>query len=125
MSDSTQPSQPPSLTQVAQMSQVLSETISHPAFAEMVRQIEAVPPGDRMAVAKAIATSEELANRGVIMPDGFRITTRYFEDPASPLKADAVIEQGDQPTAKMMAGATLCATLGGYIACISVGKVLS
>jgi hypothetical protein len=69
--------------ELAQQVQKLNEAVTHPAFLEMLEEISKLPEDERFKAASERGTPEALARRGVPLPDGMRVTTRYFEDPQS------------------------------------------
>lgn len=100
-----------------EMMRELTETVSHPQFDSLVREIEEQPQDNRLAYAQRFATPEELRRRGVPLDDQFRICIRMFEDRDAPsVTYDRIFSSGP-----IQAGAwTICASLG-YILCVTVG----
>ncbi|MGW6544108.1 hypothetical protein ACWGBH_14820 [Streptomyces massasporeus] len=111
----------PTPEQLAEFGKALAEVASHPEFTRMLREIEQVPEAERLAKATELASVDELAKRGIPIPEGFRLTTRFFENPESAVRGDAAITL-PEPTAGVdpEARATVCGSIG-YIVCGSVG----
>ena len=57
----------------------LVEMISHPAFVDAMRQLKAAPIEKRQELGTQLLTLSALTDKGVEMPVGMRLTTRYFE----------------------------------------------
>ena len=53
--------------------------LSHPAFVAAMKNMKATPIKKRRAVGKNTLTVKALKAKGVPIPDGMRVTTRYFE----------------------------------------------
>jgi hypothetical protein len=104
------------------MIKAISQIAAHPEFVGIVREIEAGrDQADRTRIASVLATPREFAKRGIPMPAGFRVTTRYFEKPGARvvdhLKVSDVVHgppPGNEP------GMTACASVG-LVVCVSVG----
>ena len=64
-----------------QMIRDITSIATHQEFIRLIREIEAQPPEERRRYAEMIATPTEFERRGLPMPVGLRVTTRYFEDP--------------------------------------------
>jgi len=65
------------LTEQAQRASVLAV---HPVFIALVREIQSAPKSERLATAERLANINALRERGLPMPEEFRLTTRYFEN---------------------------------------------
>ncbi|WP_206269288.1 hypothetical protein [Streptomyces alfalfae] len=109
----------PTPEQIKELSARLAEVASHPEFTQMLREIEESPDSERLATATRLASVDELTARGIPVPEGFRLTTRYFENPASVTRGD-VATSLPEPPEEDLARATVCASVG-YIVCASVG----
>lgn len=100
-----------------EMMQELTDTVSHPQFDSLIREIQEQPQDNRLAYAQRFATPEELKERGVPLNDQFRICIRMFEDKDAP----SVTYDSIFTSRPIQAGAwTVCASLG-VVLCISVG----
>jgi len=66
--------------------QRLSQVASHPAVIAAIKELGELPEGERLNAAREIATPQALQERGVPLPDGFRVTTRYFEEPGTQIQ---------------------------------------
>lgn len=101
----------------------LGKTIGNAQFQGLVKEIDAQPPSERIAFAKRLATVDELKKRGIPLPEGFRITTRVFENPSD--MSSQFDETGKQIAATSAAvGPTVCVSVGAGIivnVCVSVG----
>ncbi len=128
----------------------LSKLASTPEFLGLVKDIGDANDANRPAVAKELATINELAKRGVKVPPEMRLTLRYFEErpdksvtavvtdtnvlpptppmappsPSGPLAASPA----PLPHGVIASGWTVCATTGantgGVISCASIGKLV-
>jgi hypothetical protein len=110
----------------------LAAITAHPAFLEMLSEIEAQPEGQRMAKAEQLASVSELQRRGVPVPPGLRLTTRYFENPGQAQRTEQLLHLNEMvgtgaasqpPGGPMQTGlrtVTVCAS-GGFFFCVSVG----
>ena len=58
---------------------VMVNMITHPAFVDAMKTLKATPVAKRRATGKKILTVDVLKKKGVDIPDGMRLTTRYFE----------------------------------------------
>jgi hypothetical protein len=111
----------PSPEQLAEFGKALSEVASHPEFTRMLREIERAPEAERVAKATQLASVDELAKRGVPIPDGFRLTTRFFENPEAAVRGDVAVTLPEPtPGVAPEARTTVCGSIG-YIVCGSVG----
>lgn len=99
--------------------------ISSPPFVAAMKKLKATPMEKRLAVASKTLTPAVLSAKGVKLPRGMRITSRYFE-PGSP----DIIEVTDHGAALRnvnsipglgAAGAWGCACGGGLTFCGGAG----
>lgn len=103
----------------------LGTVFSHPAFMNLIQEMQKLPPNERENYAKVHFTPQKLKELGVPLPDAFRITTRYFEDPLSEAIQGRKIGEGgfsvdndlDINTTNKM---TVCGSVG-FVVCVSVG----
>lgn len=100
-----------------QQIQEVSRLAASPVMLSALAEIEAAETSDRLDVARRVADRQELAGRGLDIPEAFRIALREFEDPTSP--TERVISQGS--TVVSPDAATVCGSVGFYI-CVSVGS---
>ncbi len=61
------------------------DAISSPAYVEAMRAVKAAPEGQRLAEAMRRLTPDVLRAQGVPLPEGMRISSRYFEKGYSPI----------------------------------------
>ncbi len=66
---------------IDKMAHDLAESTSHPEFTRMIREVRDAPLSEQNRLVKQVATVENVLSKGIPIPDGFRITTRIFEDP--------------------------------------------
>jgi len=71
----------PSPEQLQRYAQSLSIATSHPEFLKALEEVATTPDAERSGRAAELLSPEALAERGVPLPEGTRITSRYFEDP--------------------------------------------
>jgi len=106
----------------------LRQVVSHPEFLKVLREIEQAPSPERLTVAQQLATPTALAQRGIPIPQDFRVTTRIFEQPsAATIQAVTLSEEGQPtpPPAELATGPiTICASVG-FIVCASVGTTIT
>jgi len=100
-----------------EMMRELTDTVSHPEFDKLVREIEDQPENDRLAYAQKFATPQELKKRGVPLNDQFRICIRMFEDNDAP---STTYDKIFSSSPVQVGSWTICASLG-YILCVTVG----
>ncbi|WP_142215263.1 hypothetical protein [Streptomyces sp. SLBN-118] len=111
----------PTPEQLKELSKVLAEVASHPEFTKILKEIEQTPESERLAKATRLASVDELTRRGIPVPEGFRLTTRYFENPSSVTRGDVAVTLPQLPAGgDELERITVCASVG-YIVCASVG----
>ncbi|MET4428497.1 hypothetical protein [Mycolicibacterium sp. 624] len=101
----------------------LGKMASHPEFLAVLKEIQDAPEADRLKTAERLATVDNLRQRGVPIPDEFRLTTRYFENPTQSILSSVQVDTVRPPGADdddFVAGVTVCGSVG-YIVCGSVG----
>jgi len=108
--------------ELRQQIETLSSIASEPAFLEILAEIESAPEEERLAVATRLASLQTLGRRGLRVPAGTRLTTRYFEAPQAATRGDirvdtaaAARKPGDG------GGTTVCVSLG-YLVCVTIGQ---
>ncbi|GAA5024160.1 hypothetical protein GCM10025734_82280 [Kitasatospora paranensis] len=101
----------------------MGKMASHPGFLAILDEIGQAPEADRLKTAERLATVDNLRSKGVPIPDDFRLTTRFFENPQNALVSSAKIDTVSPPGADdedFASGLTVCGSVG-YIVCGSVG----
>jgi hypothetical protein len=117
------------LEKIKDMTERLNEVVTHPEFINIIHKIESTPLGERMEFVSKHVTPTALTEKGIPMPEGFRITTRVFDDPgitAAQYTEDKdvmVPTRGRPPRVGGSGGTTLCASLGFFL-CVSIGTSL-
>lgn len=76
----------------------MTEMLSHPEFVAAMKLIKSTPLSKRNALAKKTLTIQAPREKGVKIPEGMRLTTRYFE----PGKTE-MLEIGPDGTARKVA----------------------
>lgn len=104
---------------LSEQTKLLSQIATHPVLRRMLSEIEQAPPQDRLATAERLASVEALAGEGVEIPEGLRITTRYFENPDSLVRGDIMMNP-KADSFEAAGGGTLCVSVG-EIVCVSYG----
>jgi hypothetical protein len=66
--------------------EALNQVASHPAVISAMKELAELPEEERLDAARRLATPEALRDRGASLPEGFRITTRYFEEPGASIQ---------------------------------------
>jgi hypothetical protein len=102
-----------------EMMKHLTETVSHPEFDKLVREIDAQPEYNKLEYTEEHATVKEMKKRGIPLLDGFRICVRRFEDSDVATPEFDTIDIVGAPI-KPKGTWTVCASLG-YFLCVSVG----
>jgi hypothetical protein len=62
-----------------QLTDEMITAISHPAFVAAMNKMKKTPMDQRLSVASKILTPAALKAKGVPLPEGMRISSRYFE----------------------------------------------
>lgn len=138
MTESTSSGEPPKhpADQLAVSAQVghLVSVVTQPAFRRLIKEVEGTPSEQRLEAATRLATVDNLRARGVSIPQGLRLSMRWFENdpgithgsltgtPEAPAvtKEAAAPEAAAAEAAMIPAGLTICLSLGFFI-CASVG----
>jgi len=80
------------------------EMITHPAFVDAMKTMKQTPNSKRLALGKEVLSVQSLKSKGVKMPEGMRVTTRYFE-PGTPevleLRPDGKIKNIKVPSSPL------------------------
>jgi hypothetical protein len=75
----------PTKDELLEQTHRLTEFVSHPVLLEELRDLERVPESRRLEEAQRRLSLQALSAKGVPVPDGIRITLRYFENPETRL----------------------------------------
>jgi hypothetical protein len=67
-----------------QITNEMIDAISHPAYVAAMNTMKITPMDERLSVASKILTPAALKAKGVPLPEGMRISSRYFE-PGNPI----------------------------------------
>lgn len=97
---------------------LLTQISTHPALRQILSEIQKAPAEQRLATAERIASVDALAAKGVEIPKGLKISTRYFENPNAVVRGDVMMNP--KPDLMRAAGGTLCVSVGEII-CVSYG----
>jgi hypothetical protein len=106
------------------------DLISHPAFVGAMKNLKALPAGERQEYGKKNLTVAALEQKGVRFPAGMRLTTRYFENGKAgfvewrPDGSSAVTKAAEMPIASHGKGTVQwggCACGGGMTFCGGAG----
>lgn len=117
------PAQPLDADKLTQQAITLSKMAAHPGFLAILDEIGQTPEADRLKAAERLATVDNLRSKGVPIPDEFRLTTRYFENPQASLVSSVQVDTVKPAGADdddFASGLTICGSVG-YIVCGSVG----
>ncbi len=77
-----------------QMTDQMIDAITSPGFVEAMRQLRQAPVEQRLAQGAKLLNPAKLRTAGVPLPDGMRITSRYFE----PGKPEVIeVPEGGRP----------------------------
>lgn len=127
MSDSYSTSAQPLLDpeQLAAQVEAISSVATRPEFVEILQEIHGAPESERVATAERLASIGELRSRGVDLPQGSRLTTRYFENPTAEvggsLRLSTEVAAASEPISGVSAShTTICFSVGAII-CVTVG----
>lgn len=69
------------------------EAITSPAYVEAMRAVKSAPEGKRLEEAMRRLTPEALRAQGVPLPQGMRISSRYFEKGFTPIEVGVPSEK--------------------------------
>jgi hypothetical protein len=103
---------------VEKIAREIGVLVAHPQYQALIEELERTPEHERVEAARRLATRDELTRRGIPLPEGFRITLRWFEDHDArwPLK-----EATEQTPVPVQAAWTICGSIG-FIVCASAGR---
>jgi hypothetical protein len=95
----------------------LIPVVTHQGFLDLLREIEEAPPKEKTEVASRLASVDALRARGVAIPEDFRVSMRWFEDPlTASVKPGTQIHFGQVRPAE----GSVCASAGFFV-CVSIG----
>lgn len=77
--------------------------IASPAFVDAMRKMKSTPDDQRLAVAAQTLNPETLRSKGVPLPSGMRITSRYFESGKPTIEVADPEKSGGAPIVKQVA----------------------
>jgi hypothetical protein len=116
-------------SEVQQQIDDLAQVVRHPQFSALIMEIQGTPEEERAETASRLASISELEERGIPIPQGLRITTRWFEKPelergqGERLLAEATVDRRRTTPPEGSEELTVCGSVG-YIVCGSVGGEL-
>ncbi len=100
------------------VTQEVIETITSPEFVGKMRMVRARVDGgeDISTVAAQLLSLDSLREAGVNIPEGFRLTSRVFEDSSTGLRIE-IKDKGSDPTSlRANMGGCICGGSGGFSA---------
>ncbi len=77
------------------------EAITHPSYVEAMRILKSAPKEKRLSEAMKRLTPEALREKGVPLPKGMRISSRYFEPDIPPVEMGE-LSSGDRSILKQI-----------------------
>jgi hypothetical protein len=100
------------------------EAITSPQFVEAMRTMKSTPPEKRLEAGAKLLSPDVLRSKGVPLPAGMRITSRYFETG----KPTIEVSDPDQPGGKPIVSSTPPSSASGPVtlgacACGGAGTV--
>lgn len=110
--------------QLASHVAAISAVATRPEFVQILREIHSAPESERLSTAERLASLEELRARGLDLPEGSRITTRYFEEPVGDIGGSLLLSTettAAEPISGVSASHTTICYSVGAIVCVSVG----
>jgi hypothetical protein len=106
---------------IVQAGEELVRVVTSPQYLEAAAEVNALPVEQRLEAVKELLSVEALRARGLEIPEGLRISPRWFEPPtAGVLSADSA-DSADSAESEVLAHGAAPAT---STLCISVGTVL-
>jgi hypothetical protein len=109
----------------------LIKVVSHPVFNKLLSELGSVEPSKRDAFLKANMSPAALAEKGVPVQQGLRVTTRYFEEPPTAesvtlKKIGEILPPIPEPAGEKTK--TVCTTVGTTVppfsVCVSEGSTV-
>jgi hypothetical protein len=115
----------PTPEEISTWSQELSTTVMHPEFLKAIEEISSLPEAQYSQAVFTQLTPQALAARGVPIPEGLRVSTRYFENPDDRTLSATELGTGESDmTGGLTSGTSffnLCLTIGIGRYCASAG----
>lgn len=111
---------------IVQAGEELVRVVTSPQYLEAAAEVNALPVEQRLEAVKELLSVEALRARGLEIPEGLRISPRWFEPPtAGVLSADSADSAESEVLAHGAAPATstLCISVGTVL-CVSYGSDL-
>ena len=104
--------------EIARITNEVTAVVTHPAFLQMMEKIQSLPEPERQKEAEKVAQVRTLQQHGIPLPTGLRVSTRWFENPASAqLK---VPDPSAVASSDFQQETTICVSVGAIV-CVSVG----
>ena len=103
-------------------SEALVKVVTSPQYLAIAAEINALPEEEREAATLRLLTVDALRERGLEVPEGLRISPRWFEPPEVGLASDTaeVLAHNSVPVPPP----TVCVSVG-FIVCVSYGQPIS
>jgi hypothetical protein len=101
------------------------ETITSPAFVEAMRKMKAAPADQKLSEGARLLNPDTLRKAGVPLPDGMRITSRYFEPGSEAIDVNAhgaFLATDPANPLRLAAQAGVCACGGAATVCGGAGN---
>jgi hypothetical protein len=122
----------PSPQEIGTWSQELSAAVMHPEFLKALEEVLSLPEAQRSQAVFTQLAPQALAARGVPVPQGMRVSTRFFENPDDRTMSAAGVEMVEPDVADVLPPSppngvlpptryNVCITLGVAGACFSAG----
>lgn len=106
----------------------LAALVTDEKFMELLEEVERKPADQRGDALHEILTPDGLRRRGVSVPEGLKISTRWFVAPSEsePFTSNPVWPPKTTEEPKAASKPTLCVSVGtpGVPICVSVGETL-
>jgi hypothetical protein len=109
----------PPRREIEEQTRRLNQVWTHPRFIELIQDLEETPENERPEVARRLVTRDELDRRGIPIPPGVRITTRWFEDPRAQTLESPLVDSGPD-IGPRRPPINICVSAGFYV-CASCG----
>jgi hypothetical protein len=96
------PYQPLDANNLRQITDDMIVALTSPAFVDAMRILKLTPADQRLNIGSKILTSEALRAKGVPLPHGVRVTSRYFETGAPTIEVTDPAEAGYPPITNLL-----------------------